>query len=135
MSNQQQNDNLLSILKNQSLFNGSPTRKMSSRSRDRKSERNRSPGPNQQYQANYNASYNAPVANVGVDNNRVNASYQSGGNYNTNVQGGNYQTQGGNYQVQGQVPGGNYQTTTTTCLLYTSPSPRDLSTSRMPSSA
>ena len=109
MSNQQQNDNLLSFLKNQSLFNGSPTRKMSSRSRDRKSERNRSPGPNQQYQANYNASYNAPNANVAYDNNRVNASYQTGGNYSSNVQG----VQGGNYQVQSQIPGGNYQTTTT----------------------
>ena len=34
---------------------------------------------------------------------------------------------------RGGIPGG--QLMTTTCLLYTSPSPRDLSTSRMPSSA
>lgn len=121
MSNQQQNDNLLSFLKNQSLFNGSPTRKMSSRSRDRKSERNRSPGANQQYQAGYNTTHNTVnglSVNAGYDNNRVNASYQTGGNYGSTVQGGNYQSQsqvqGGNYQVQGQVPGGNYQTTTTT---------------------
>ena len=33
--------------------------------------------------------------------------------------------------VHGMEPGGQL----TTCLLYTSPSPRDLSTSRMPSSA
>ena len=31
--------------------------------------------------------------------------------------------------------GANYATLTTTCLLYTSPSPRDVSSSRMPSSA
>ena len=114
MSNQQQNDNLLSFLKNQSLFNGSPTRKMSSRSRDRKSDRNRSPGANQQYQANYNATLNGPATNVAYDNNRVNASYQTGGNYSSNVQGGvQGGIQGGNYQVQSQLPVGNYQTTTT----------------------
>ena len=110
MSNnpQGQNDNLLSFLKNQSLFNGSPTRKMSSRSRDRKSDRNRSPGANQQYQGNYqyNATVNGPNVNVGYDNNRVaTTSYQTGGSY------GN---QGGNYQVSASVPGGNYQNTTTT---------------------
>lgn len=77
---------------------------MSSRSRDRKSERNRSPGANQQYQGNYNvnASYNGP--NVNYDNNRtVNTTYQTG--YNGN--------QGGSLQVSG-IPGGNYQNTTTT---------------------
>lgn len=109
MSNPQgQNDNLLSFLKNQSLFNGSPTRKMSSRSRDRKSERNRSPGANQQYQGNYNmnASYNNNGPNVQYDNNRVvNTSYQTGGNYGT---------QGGSLQVGGGLNGGNYNTTTTT---------------------
>ena len=107
MSNNQNDNNLLSFLKNQSLFNGSPTRKMSSRSRDRKSERNRSPGANQQYQGqqgnyNYNVSYNGNAPNNYNDNNRVvNTSYQT----NTNYQGG---------QVSGGIPGGNYQTTTTT---------------------
>ena len=33
------------------------------------------------------------------------------------------------------APGAPAQSATNTCLLYTSPSPRDLSTSRMPSSA
>ena len=34
-----------------------------------------------------------------------------------------------------KVPGSYYDSIDTACLLYTSPSPRDLSTSRMPSSA
>ena len=37
--------------------------------------------------------------------------------------------------VQGVINGGNLKFDTDICLLYTSPSPRDLSTSRMPSSA
>ena len=107
-NNPQQNDNLLSFLKNQSLFNGSPTRKMSSRSRDRKSERNRSPGANQQYQTNYqySSNVNGPSVNVSYDNNRMNnTSYQAGGNYGSRE---------ANYQVSGSLPGGNYQNTTTT---------------------
>ena len=98
----QNDNNLLSFLKNQSLFNGSPTRKMSSRSRDRKSERNRSPGANQQFNGNqqYNASYNTGVGVNYNDNNRGgnNGNYQTGGNNGTfgQAQGG-YNTQGGNY--------------------------------------
>ena len=38
-------------------------------------------------------------------------------------------------QLLGDVWGYSSEVTTRTCLLYTSPSPRDLSTSRMPSSA
>jgi len=109
--NMSQNDNnLLSFLKNQSLFNGSPTRKMSSRSRDRKSERNRSPGANQQYNNGnyaYNTTYNAGTNGTYNDNNRVNAtSYQPG--QNNNYQGTYGQTQGGYNQ------GANYNTATTT---------------------
>ena len=40
----------------------------------------------------------------------------------------NYQEK---YYAAGKIPGGYFKS----CLLYTSPSPRDLSTSRMPSSA
>lgn len=106
-------NNLLSFLKNQSLFNGSPTRKMSSRSRDRKSERNRSPGANQQYSGNvsYTNQVNTNQVNGNyVDNNRVSTNYQAGnsgavnGGVSLNLQGGN----------QAATQGGNYQTTTTT---------------------
>ena len=38
-------------------------------------------------------------------------------------------------EVTNQQYSDNDKTVTTICLLYTSPSPRDLSTSRMPSSA
>ena len=114
----QNDNNLLSFLKNQSLFNGSPTRKMSSRSRDRKSERNRSPGANQQYNGNYqyNASYNTGANGAYNDNNRPNntVSYQTGGNTYQNgnlaqTQGG-YNTQGGNYNTSASynTGGGNY---------------------------
>ena len=92
---QQGNDNnLLSFLKNQSLFqNGSPTRKMSSRSRDRKSERNRSPGYNQQYgggNVTYTTSYNTTGGPVYNDNNRtVTTTYETrGGQVSGGVQGG-----------------------------------------------
>ena len=130
---QNQNDNnLLSFLKNQSLFNGSPTRRMSSRSRDRKSDRNRSPGANQ-YQGNttYTTTYNAGAPTSFNDNNRVvNTSYQTstglqgGVQGNVNINGGNLQSssyqggavQGGNYQGSnlqgGNLQGGNYTTTT-----------------------
>lgn len=106
----QNDNNLLSFLKNQSLFNGSPTRKMSSRSRDRKSDRNRSPGANQQYNGNYsyNTTYNTQGGNGYNDNNRVNqtVSYQTGG---SNIQGGNYTQGQTGYNTQG-----GYNTTTTT---------------------
>ena len=144
MSNQQgqpqgQNDNnLLSFLKNQSLFNGSPTRRMSSRSRDRKSDRNRSPGINQQYQGNttYTTTYNGGAPTSFNENNRVvNTSYQTstglqgGVQGNVNIGGSNLQTtsyqtgtvQGGNLGVNyqgsnlqgGNLQNGNYTTTTT----------------------
>ena len=125
----QNDNNLLSFLKNQSLFNGSPTRKMSSRSRDRKSERNRSPGANQQYNGNYSYNTTANI-NGGVsynDNNRVSSTgvnYQTSGNNYQGGQGG-YNPQGGNYNVStsyntggynGQVQGGqirsSFETTT-----------------------
>ena len=102
--NPNQDANLLHFLKNQSLFNQSPTRRMSSRSRDRKSDRNRSPG-----QVNGNYSYNVGTTyqqgspmNI-QDNNRTVT-------YTTNVQGG--QIQGGQVQ-QVQIPQ-NVQTTYTT---------------------
>ena len=108
----QKDNNLLSFLKNQSLFNGSPTRKMSSRSRDRKSDRNRSPGANQQNQQfNGNYAYNSSFNTTGTphfnDNNRVsnNVSYPTGGN---NQQGGNFGQNQGGYNTQGA----NYNTTT-----------------------
>jgi hypothetical protein len=113
----QNDNNLLSFLKNQSLFNGSPTRKMSSRSRDRKSERNRSPGANQQYNGNYqyNNSYNTGVNGGYSGDNRVGntVSYQTGGNNHQNGNVGQYQggynTQGGNYNTSVSYnTGGNY---------------------------
>ena len=133
---QQNDNNLLSFLKNQSLFNGgSPTRRMSSRSRDRKSDRNRSPGANQQYQGNttYTTTYNngAPVS-LNENNRVVSTSYQTSGyqgtpqtniningtaqNYQvgSNIQGGTTIQGGANYQGQATIGGGNYTSTTTT---------------------
>ena len=42
---------------------------------------------------------------------------------------------GSKYQISAKSTAGIQQEVATACLLYTSPSPRDLSTSRMPSSA
>lgn len=114
MSNNQ-DQNLLSFLKNQSLFNQSPNRRMSSRSRDRKSERNRiSPNPNQQTNYAYNSSINP---NAQYQDNRVNGQiqnstsyangYSNGGMTNSQLQGGvqgNVQTN--NYTVQSNIQGG-----------------------------
>ena len=96
-------NNLLSFLKNQSLFNQSPNRRMSSRSRDRKSDRNRSsPAHNQQLQGNY--SYNTTQGyNGNVQGNNYQDVNRGSGQYQTS-----YQTTSNNYQggVQGSVNGG-----------------------------
>lgn len=118
MSNQ--DNNLLSFLKNQSLFNQSPNRRMSSRSRDRKSDRNRgSPAHNQQIQGNYSYNttqgYNGNLPyNTYQDANRGSAQYQNfyqttSNNYQGGVQGsvnGGMQVQGG---MQGGIQGGQTQ--------------------------
>jgi hypothetical protein len=106
----QNDNNLLSFLKNQSLFNGSPTRKMSSRSRDRKSDRNRSPGANQQINGGnygYNNGYNGQGGQYN-DNNRVGGTpYQVNGGYGGQV--------GAQSNIQSNIQGnyqGGYTTTT-----------------------
>ena len=113
MSNR--DNNLLSFLKNQSLFNQSPNRRMSSRSRDRKSDRNRgSPAHNQQLQGGYSYSntqgYNGNIPNNYQDVNRGSGQYQS--SYQTtsnNYQGGAQGSINGGVQFQGGIQGGQSQ--------------------------
>ena len=119
MANNTNDNNLLTFLKNQSLFNQSPNRRMSSRSRDRKSNRN-SPAHNQQmtYTSNFN-NYNSSGSPHHQQDNFRASNYQTtgvnfqanGGNYQNN--GANYQANTSNYQAQGGI-GGNFQATTTT---------------------
>jgi hypothetical protein len=119
MANNTNDNNLLSFLKNQSLFNQSPNRRMSSRSRDRKSNRG-SPAHNQQmaYTSNFNNYNSSGSPNRQQDNFRA-PNYQpngvnfqvNGGNYQNNPT--NYQPNTSNFQAQGGV-GANFQTTTTT---------------------
>lgn len=104
MSNNTNDNNLLTFLKNQSLFNQSPQRRMSSRSRDRKSGRGSpSPGHNQNmnYTSNYNQNYSNPI---NTQENYKNSSTIQGTPTNFNA----------NLNLQGGIPSGNYQTTTTT---------------------
>ena len=111
MSNQptNQDNNLLSFLKNQSLLNGGQTtRRMSSHSRDMNQDRNRSPAVNQQYQGNMvqTANYNTGAPVSYSDNNRVvNNSYQTSTGYQGGMQG-NVNINGG---VQGNIQGNMYQ--------------------------
>ena len=129
-NNPNQDANLLHFLKNQSLFNQSPTRRMSSRSRDRKSERNRSPGQGQvngNYSYNVTTGYNNQGSPINIqDNNRnITTTYQTNTSaiqaqpqmanvtYTTTNNGYGVQGQG---QIQGNLQGnvqGNYVTTTT----------------------
>lgn len=101
MSNTNDN-NLLTFLKNQSLFNQSPQRRMSSRSRDRKSG-GRSPSPVQNQNMTYANSYNQNQNNsspINIQDNFKSYSSLQGNpaqlNTNLNLQGGNT---AGNYQA------------------------------------
>jgi hypothetical protein len=106
-------NNLLTFLKNQSLFNQSPQRRMSSRSRDRKSG-GRSPSPvqnqNMTYANSYNQNQNQNYTNpINIQDNFKSYSSPQGNpthlNNNLNLQGGNtagtYQTTTTNYNTTG----------------------------------
>ena len=51
------------------------------------------------------------------------------------LEGSQFEVEGGQWKVEGESGVRQKQQENMFCLLYTSPSPRDLSTSRMPSSA
>ena len=115
--NPQQDANLLHFLKNQSLFNQSPTRRMSSRSRDRNSQRNKSPGQGQvngNYSYNVQNGYNVQGSPINIQDNNRNVTYQT-----STIQGqpqvaNTTYTTTNTYGVQGQGQGqvqGNVQTT------------------------
>lgn len=106
MSNNTNDNNLLTFLKNQSLFNQSPQRRMSSRSRDRKSARG-SPSPGHNQNMNYTTSYNQTYTGsnpINIQENYKTSSTLQGSPTNVSA----------NYNLQGGNTSGNYQTTTTT---------------------